>query len=89
MVERHDWVEWDNSMKSHIDQIEVKWKNDVVIALEQAAVIERKQTEFNDLVIVAVEESMNEHKRTKALIAICYCLFFIDAFVAVMAFSKA
>lgn len=87
MAEREDWISWDNSMKSYIDQVEVKWKNDAVMALEQQNIINKQQREFDDLVRVAIEEHHAEHQRTKALIGICYCLLFINFVVGFIAFT--
>jgi hypothetical protein len=88
-AEKEDWINWDNSMKSHIDQVEVKWKNDTIVALEQQLIINKKQNEFNDLVRVAIEEHHAEHRRTKTLIGITFCLFIIDLCVGLIAFQYA
>jgi hypothetical protein len=87
MAEREDWLAWDNSMKSHIDQIEVKWKNDAVRALEQQAKINSTMREFNDLVAVAVEDSNRIHQRNTGLIFLCYCLGILNFIVALLAFK--
>ena len=89
MADREDWVSWDNSMKAHIDQVHVAWQNEAVQAMEQQNRINKAQNEFNDLVRVAIEEAYQEHKRTKALIGIAYCLFAIDLCVGLIAFQYA
>jgi len=88
MVDNRDWIDWDNSMKSHIDQIEVKWKNDLVLALEQTARIQQLQTDLNDELIERAEESKRQHQRTAVMVGLCWALLFINLAVAVIAIRE-
>ena len=63
MADRQDWIDWDNSMKAHIDQIEVSWKHDISGAFTA-------QGEINQLLADNVEELIREHKRTRHMIAL-------------------
>lgn len=89
MVDRQDWVSWDNSMKAHIDQVEVKWKNDAVIAMERQAEINRSIHSFNDTVVVAVEDLYAEQRTTKRMIALCGVLMALNFVVGSIALMEA
>jgi hypothetical protein len=86
MAEREDWLAWDNSMKTHIDQIEVRWKNDAVLAMEKQAKFNQGQNEFNDLVAVAIEDINRTNQRNTGLIFLGYCLGILNFIVAIIAF---
>lgn len=87
MVDRQDWISWDNSMKAHIDQIEVKWKNDVVLLAEKQAEVARTQSDINNQIVDNLKELVNEHKRTRNMIALCYMLILVDAILCIAAYD--
>lgn len=89
MVDRQDWVAWDNSMKAHIDQVEVKWKNDALLAMERQAEVNRSIHSFNDTVVVAVEDLYNEQRTTKRMIALCGVLMALNFIVGTIALLEA
>jgi hypothetical protein len=89
MVDKEDWINWDNSMKSHIDQVEVKWKNELVLAMEKSAEIDRLQHRFNKELIDEIERQADESKRNTIYIAVCICLLTINLVVGLMAFQEA
>ena len=80
MAERQDWIEWDNSMKAHIDQIEVSWKHDITGAF-------KAQGDINELLADNVAELIREHKRTRHMIALCYILVALDFVLGIAAFD--
>lgn len=87
MVEKNDWIQWDNSLKAHIDTIEVKWKNDAIRAMEQQNQINRKAAEFDDTVIVAIEELYTQSERNRKAMhyaAILGIINLVVGFVAIM-----
>lgn len=88
MADRQDWIDWDNSMKSHIDQIEIKWKNDAVLAIEKQQEINRAIHSFNDTVIVAIEEIYKEQRLNRRMIALCGVLFTLNIVLGFVAFME-
>jgi len=89
MVDRQDWVSWDNSMKAHIDQVEVKWKNDALLAIERQAEINKSIHSFNDTVVVAVEDLYEQQRTTKRMITMCGILMALNFIVGSIALAEA
>ena len=89
MVDRQDWISWDNSMKAHIDQIEVKWKNDALVAIERQQEINRAIHSFNDTVVVAIEEIYEDQRTTKRMVALCGVLMALNFIVGSIALIQA
>lgn len=88
MADREDWVEWDNSMKAHIDQVEVKWRHDLIGVLKNSAEIQQLQAQLNDDLIKAADEAVKKHQRTVIAIGLCFCLMIINLGVAVIAIRE-
>ena len=87
MADRQDWIEWDNSMKAHIDQINVTWKNDQLLMWKDQQAINKAGADFDHAVIGAVEELYQEQQTSRRMIAICgilLCLDLIVGFIAIM-----
>jgi uridine kinase len=89
MVDRQDWIDWDNSMKAHYDQIDVTWKNDQLLAWKQQQDINRSIHSFNDSVIVAIEELHKEQNQNRRMIAICGILMALNIIVGFIAIMEA
>lgn len=88
MVDREDWINWDNSMKAHIDQVEVKWRHDLVNALKASSEVQQLQAKLNEDLISAAEEAERNHKRTVIWIALTFVLMVINIGVAVIAIRE-
>lgn len=87
MVDRNDWIDWDNSMKTHIDQIEVKWKNDTIRAMEQQQQINKTAAAFDETVIIAFEELYKQSEQNRKgmyYAAILGIINLVIGFVAIM-----
>lgn len=87
MVERNDWIDWDNSMKAHYDQIDLTWKNDQLVAWKNQQNVNKSIHAFNDSVVVAIEEIYAEQRTNRRMIALCgilMCLNFVVGFIAIM-----
>ena len=87
MVDREDWVDWDNSMKAHIDQIEVKFKTDLVMALEKAGKINEIQSTINEALVRETQKTARKHERTRIMITVCYVLIIVNLVAGIIAFQ--
>jgi hypothetical protein len=88
MADQEDWIAWDNSMKTHIDQLEVKWRHDLYNVLKDSAEIQKLQAKLNDELVKAAEEAEANHKRTVTWIALCWILLTINLGVGVLAYTE-
>ncbi len=87
MADREDWVDWDNSMKTHIDQIEVKFKTDLVMALEKAGKVNEIQSTINEALVRETQKTYRRHEQTRIMVTVCYVLLILNVIVGAFAFQ--
>ncbi len=89
MTDRNDWIEWDNSLKAHFDQIDVTWKNDQLLLWKDQQTINKAAADFDHSMIAAVEELYREQQTSRRMIAVCGILFCINVVVGFIAIMEA